>query len=327
MRSALLALLILSRPLLIAQSTPDCLERTIPVGLKIQPGRGVELNKLHFRATSQGQALEVLSAAADAAPRRAVLLVDTSGSMGPGPTGVRKPAIQLAFELGEEAVRKLPPTVSLALILFGELEDKLDFAASRDALARKLDPAQPALVGLAHGRTRLYDALQDASRLMSPPRIGDVIYVISDGGDNLSKTRRQAVRRALQAAGTRVFVVLLDQLPNTIDEETGRADLRRLAEETGGFTLYVAGFTLPRIAMVTNDRTDFTLDPKQRAHLTEATAAMYDTMVAPNLLRLRLPRKLDRFENWKLEMVDNADRAEKNVTLFYPRELAPCEKR
>src|SRR5947209_2512306 len=64
------------------------------------------------------------------------------------------------------------------------------------------------------------------------------VYLISDGGDNLSRSHLNDVRKALAAAQVRLHVTLLAQDgPISPSESLGAADVRELAYESGGLVM------------------------------------------------------------------------------------------
>jgi len=83
-----------------------------------------------------------------------------------------------------------------------------------------------------HGRTALYDAVSAAlDHVSRGSRQRKVLVVISDGGDNASRTSLEAVLAKARASNAVIYTIgLVDPLA----QETNPAVLRRLSEATGG---------------------------------------------------------------------------------------------
>jgi uncharacterized protein with von Willebrand factor type A (vWA) domain len=221
-----------------AQATPpkstSCLEPTIAIGLMPEKrDRPPDLKNATFRATVGGQAVQVLSASPGPPPRHVLLLIDTSGSM--SPQGNAPSKVELAFLLAADAVKRLPASTSVAVMFFGKREETFGFDTTREELTRILRPDQRSVLAMTKGTTALRDAIYDALRFIPSPQPGDVIYVFTDGGDNQSTSREQAVRHALQAAGVRLFAFMtIDPAPPAPDEREGPQSINSLVKVSGG---------------------------------------------------------------------------------------------
>src|SRR2546429_6178011 len=96
---------------------------------------------------------------------------------------------------------------SLALLFFSDqVHEQIGFSDGTPTLAKRLldISANPDYVKKnVLGKTALYDAVLAALHLLDAPGFSDSIYLISDGGDNKSRSNQRDVRRALVSSGVR----------------------------------------------------------------------------------------------------------------------------
>lgn len=151
----------------------------------------------------------------DTVQRRALVLIDVSGSMRGG-------GIEAARAAASTFLTAVPPELQVGLATFDTAPHRLvppttDRASVQDAL-QALDPS---------GETALYDGLQDALAMLGND--GDrTLLVLSDGGDTVSSTTIEQALGAVTSSGVRVDVVGL----NT--DEAQDDVLRRLASAGSG---------------------------------------------------------------------------------------------
>ena len=186
-----------------AQATP-CLKRTVEANVVgYAGGTRPAFIASNFRGQFRDKPIKILSADLDTKPRRIVLLLDASGSMvGPSNEGKWK----IALSVARDAVEKLPTQHSLALVVFAEkLVLSVGSEQSRQANLQHLSKLEPGEKALPKGsrRTALWVALQEGLYVLGSPQRGDVLYAITDGGDNASRARLKEVERALLGAGVR----------------------------------------------------------------------------------------------------------------------------
>lgn len=298
-----------------AQELP-CTSRTVfatAIDREGSPLRG--LTAKDFRARFRGKPAEVRSATLDMGPRRIVLVLDASGSMTSGE------AWDAATVLAQDLYRFAPWNISFALVIFASKvlrtvgwEERLTLFGTLAAL-----PANRALAPQGQRKTALYDAVARALQLLEPPQMGDVIYVITDGGeDNSSKTERSKIRRQMLGREVRVFSFLLLQpfgRARTLEEASALMALRDLVEETGGGMLeLVAAGTLPR----------FWPRSKQDRAALAAAKRLYQQMGVFYRLELELPQLVDKPRRWNLEVVNEKGKRRHEVSVLYSRHLLPC---
>lgn len=181
---------------------------------------------VRFSVTENGEAAEVVSAGTEAAseqPVRAVLVLDSSGSMAGR-------ALQDAKAAARAFIEGMGPDDTVALVAFSDSARTLSgFTGDRAALAAHVDGLR------AGGETALYDALGHAARLVRAADGGrPVIVLLSDGGDTVSASSLDAAVRALADAGAPVYAVVLKT------KEWDPQALRAVTRTTGGRLLETA---------------------------------------------------------------------------------------
>lgn len=320
--SPLLASVSLLSALAFAQD-PSCLHRQVPVNLVDHwgyPQREIETATL--RGDFRGKPVDILKVTKDARPRRIIILLDTSGSM--LETENRK--WTLALQVAGDAAAFLPPDSEVALDTFAEkIEETVDFAKGRNAVAEKII-ALKAGIKTAHSNLRttgLWDSLLGALDRFGRSQPGDVVYLISDGADNTSKTKPQAVEAAYVRGGVRLFSFILiteSTLGLTNPDEVGGAStLQEITRSTGGNIIFLpSGGKL----MLRN----FSLDDKSKAALAYVLGGIYRQMKEFYWLEITLPQQVDKPRDWMLKLANLPDTKRKDLQLRYPPKLFPCSQ-
>lgn len=286
-------------------SSPDpCLRRTIPVTFikNVQNPPPVRLQDLQVAV--KGDQASIISLVQEKLTPRVILLVDTSGSMGPADRGSPKEGYfwRISMQAAKFAADAVPPGASVAMGTFSEhlqLSEFQDWASlSPQVLAfGKQKPSH---------RTALYDAVSNASALFKTPQFADAIYVVTDGGDNHSSIRLHQLEDDLAVRGVRVFVflVMANQL-RTAEERQGVDDMQDVAEKTGG-------------GVITLLSTEWFNKPEAAA----MAKSISDQVAAPNRMELQLTSPLNK----PAKMSVTFPREPKAYTIVYPRLLQPCSK-
>jgi Mg-chelatase subunit ChlD len=299
-----------------AQDT-GCTTRTVPVGVVDREWNFVQgLSAANFRGKLRGHDVEILSASIDTSPRRIVLLLDASGSM-----AMSKEAWHASRSLSEDLIRFAPPRASIAQMAFSEtIKDSAGFDQDRLALLKRQAVMFEHLRG--GGRTALYDAISSARGAFGMLDFGDVIYAVTDAGDNKSRTHPEGLEEDLLTAGVRLFAaVTAHDLPTrsrTPEETEGPYRLRSMAEATGGNVLIVPyGPPIPLAYIKAKGMGD-------RINL--ALQRLYQQMGEFYRLDVRLPETVDKPAKWKLEVLDADGKPNRRVEVHYPQQLMPCAK-
>jgi Ca-activated chloride channel homolog len=182
-----------------------------------------DLEKLHFTVLEDGKPQEVLSFSRDDVPVAVGVIVDNSGSM----LNKRAEAIAAA----KTFVQASNPADEIFVLHFNEelrfgLPLDVPFTGDRDLLGKALDSV------VLTGKTALYDAIhQGLEHLKMSKLTKKALLVISDGGDNVSRSKFADVVREADLSGALFYAIgIYDAMDGDADPKT----LRRLAESTGG---------------------------------------------------------------------------------------------
>jgi hypothetical protein len=146
--------------------------------------------------------------------------------------------------------------------------------------------------------------------MFGPPRNGDVILAVTDGGDNESVAKPADVIDTLQRNGLRLFALWPPLMPPPYPAMIYREDfmtsqLPRMIAATGGEYLGPATW-------LQADRTE------DRERLDK----FYAQMVQYYRLDFQLPESIQNGDEKKLEVRDIKSKFNGNIS--YPRRLAPC---
>lgn len=159
---------------------------------------------------------------AEETPFAAVILLDTSGSMGQNVSLARAAAIRF--------LDGLRANDSAAIYRFDSKVSRVqDFSNSRDVTEKIFDLK-------SYGMTVLNDAVFEAAVLLEDrPEKRRAIIVLSDGADTQSRRSADKALKAALAANAVIYTVdMSDSTQATAALQGNRAVLKRFAERTGG---------------------------------------------------------------------------------------------
>lgn len=267
----------------------------------------VGLTAQNFRARFRGQPVRILSAERDGGPSRVIVLLDTSGSMNGAPSKfltAQKVALALVF--------RAPTSSAVAFMTFSsKVTERMLFDRSREEVAQLVKVLGEKDHPAGEGKTALRDAIAEALRLLSAPNPRDVIYVVSDGGDNASRTNESKLKKALLSSGVRVYGILLSDLePPTEEEEKPREELIHFAEATGGW-------------MLLDEDKGFSDEEQKRAE--SLARSLWARVSESYRLEMVLPEAPDKPRSWDLALID-LPKHKGSVHLYYPGDLMPCSE-
>jgi tight adherence protein B len=152
--------------------------------------------------------------------RTAVLVVDTSGSMGPGGIGAARSA-------ADAYLARVAPDVRVGLVSFADRAHVVTLPTTDRGALRS------GLAGLrSKGETALYDAVIQATRLAGA---GGAVVVLSDGADTVSQADLGQTLGRIQAASVRVSTVAFRT------QDGVRGPLSQIARAGGGQIVAAAG--------------------------------------------------------------------------------------
>jgi hypothetical protein len=296
----------------VAQEDP-CLQRTIPVNTLTEKGyRYASLTAGDIRASLHGMPVKIVSAEPVSASPRVMILIDASGSMlGNGRTWA------LNLSIARALLRYLPDDSLAGLIVFsGSVESHVALTRDREKLEAEIDR-----VASFHDHpprrdrgTAFWDTVRSAIDEFHSEQVGDSIFAITDGEDNLSAARPETVKREVLAHGLRIFsseFFIPDGGPAP-QERPGLADLRDLVETSGGYSVMLnPPPNLPASGISLNGASPAEI----------LLALELRQLVAYYEVKVELPEPINKPQNWKLQA-----KSPKlgDLVAFYPHTLMPC---
>jgi hypothetical protein len=272
------------------------------VGQDFTAQRNIKAEDLEV--TVDGKPVAIVSLSLTSGPHRVVLIVDASSSMHPSDErpGWRRTSLFTATFAADSAPEGAPLAM---LTIRDEPRRESDAFETRERVERRiLDLAKTE----PHGKTALFDSIDQALALLGTPKLGDAIYVVSDGGDNHSHVSFSRLKEKLVSHGVRVFVFPLpgEQFRTTSEEQYGADRMEGLAEFSGGYVIRVPW-------------TEIT--GKEQAWLERSATQIRNQAQAMYELKLDIPGASGRIR--KVKVVVNKG-ARNGGALAYPRELAAC---
>jgi len=283
----------------------------------------------NFKASSSGQPLNVLSANFVNAPAtRTFVLLDTAASMGGiGAQGIDKWKIARAAAL--EFLGAADPKADVSLLAFSAtVGKKFSSSDGRQPMLDWLNSPDSLRPSSLNGKAALHRTLLETAKAMEPSRLGDAIYVITDGRNDSQYSMAASVADELQSSRVRLYSFMLNDTPWTGPYDAGERERERreftdLVKDSGGFgySLHPMGARVGQSFGTDSYRFD------DRTHQTVRVAAYEIESAITNfyILTVGLPPHWPSLENWKLEIVDDHGKERKNLSLGYPSRLARCD--
>ncbi len=315
-------------PLLRAQ-TDACRLRRLSV--IVRDSRGVPIDGLapeDFSAKFKGKAVQIVSLAQADRPRRAVMLLDTSGSMkGIQETGQWK----LALEIVNQFANAFSPHGQLAFLSFDEsIHETIDFSRGNSAVLAQLKRMMDGngfSAKQVQGRTALFDAVHNGWQLLEKPSSTDVLFGVTDGRDNKSRLKQEALERELVRSDVRFYAVLMFDAQGgsrgrTPEELLGPDILDELAETTGGEVFGPVGYRRGHYLYFSSSKYSFS----DKMNIDQALVTFYEGLFHRKTLELELPAApAKKEEKLELKFSSSAQRKWKGAVISYPQKLLPCE--
>ena len=157
-----------------------------------------------------------------------------------------------------------------------------------------------------------------ALHLLDAPGFSDSIYLISDGGDNKSRSNQRDVRRALVSSGVRLHASVLAPTDRAPEEPLGLSDITEMTTATGGVVLGPVGRTRAPHVM------SFDLNQEERQALSVGLQYLEADVLSNVRVELELPETPNKWGEWSLELSHEKQKQFKHTSIAYPRDLAPC---
>lgn len=323
-QSIILASALFGGLLSVAQSPP---KQTVSVLINVldQNGSAVpDLGKEHFQAKLNGRPIDLVGASYSFGPRRIVVLLDMRYSM-------KGESINNAWSIARDALgdvlTEIPTGAQIALLTFSSQVDRIaDFSQGRPTIedwlkhgpSQRSDFKEPTEIHTKDPRrkyTGLLDAVSEATKLLQPSQPGDVVCVITRGGEGYNDVSKADVKKQLLRNGIRLFGFLFVNDVRFEGEPIPPSLVVELAHETGGTVFSIPGREglRARVEFYEGDKTR----EKIRLYAREFSAQVsgfYTLQLDAHVP----PGKLSRVS---AEIVENNGNVRRNVTLAYQRLL------
>jgi len=182
-----------------------------------------DLKKDNFEVTEDGVRQDILSFSHEDLPVATAILVDNSRSM----MNKRNEVIAAA----KAFVRASNPGDEMFVIHFNEkivygLPENVPFTSDQQLLDQALERMD------LDGQTRLYDGILEALKHLKDSKLAKkAIFVISDGGDNMSLGKDGDVIREADLSGALFYGI---GIYDPMDGDANPGVMRKLAQATGG---------------------------------------------------------------------------------------------
>src|SRR5438067_88367 len=178
-----------------------------------------------FEAKVQGKPALIKRVVPAYHPKRAVIVFDLSGSM--------QDKIPAAKMLALGMLRMLPADMRIGFLTFADTVANLigvgEHRGEVQDLVQRIDRRN------AHGRTAAMDAIARAIQMLEPTQPGDLIYLISDGGDNRSRISQSSFEKLMLAKRVRLLTALFWDFKGRTPEELNGPDLfDHISERSAG---------------------------------------------------------------------------------------------
>jgi hypothetical protein len=320
LRSSAVILALLSASVAFSQDA-SCLRRTLPISVLFTQKTGpMSMAPTDFRAEFHGKPVQILSFSRGIHPHRVLILLDASGSMKGEIADNWDAAVYTADQFAESNLS----TVSLGLFIFRQKSgEKIGFSQDNSRVRERL---RQILADRAYrsqhvyGMTPLIDAVEEGARMFGSPRPGDAILLISDGGENASRSKFKALPEGLLEKGIRLFFcfLVIPRADGFIPEEIVKTyDFDQVAETTGGYAIQpFRGETPFGVSLLLSGHPQ----PRTLAILSELDMQL----AGYNLIEVQLPFAPTKLDRWELSLSKEKSREFKDAKLLYPHELLPC---
>jgi von Willebrand factor type A domain len=273
-----------------------------------------DLRVENFRLWLNGKPGVVFGAGYSIAPHRIVVLLDISGSMTESMSG----KWQIVREVVNNFLTQTPGEVPVATVAFTrEVESIFDFSQSRAAIPKWMNENAGYKPNPKRPNTALFDAVLAGLKVLSPVQPGDMIYAITDGGENASHASAAQTREALLKSGVRLYAFLFAEPPPF--DNNAMDSFLDMVDDSGGYAFGVTGHRRPFTPSWGSDfLNDKDMQERVRAFNNELNVQASGFWT----LQTTVPASA-KDTKVKLEIVTPDGKARKDVGLTYPRLLAP----
>src|SRR5579863_6774902 len=159
--------------------------------------------------------------------------------------------------------------------------------------------------------------------MFGAPRLGDSIYLISDGGDSGGNTQATAVGGVLAGSGVRLFAFILEHTvtirSRTPEELAGPAAFPRAVGLTGG-----SAFFVPAPDPADSYRIDLVDKSGKPTQIAMGIQRQVQQILGFYRVEIGLPQSVEKPKNLKLNFAASDKFQRNRFELSYPTLLTPC---
>lgn len=313
LRIAFLVIALLFSVCPLAAGQDSCLHRILPVNALTEKGfRYASLTAADLKASLHGKPVKIVSVQPNDVPPRVMIVLDASGSM---LADNRNWTLNLS--VARALIQYLPTDSLIGLAVFAKtVKAHISPTPDRGRLAAELDriAAYHTVPPRGEHGTALWDALNSVITDFDSPRVGDSIFVITDGHDNESSSRFPDLKRAVLTRSIRIFTSDFWRRDGGLSprESEAESQMRDLVESSGG---YAVGLQEPLQIPASGISLKGTSDAEILLQLQARQ------LVAYYQVEVELPARLDKPQTWKMQAKSPKVG---DLIVFYPRELMPC---
>ncbi len=225
-------------------------------------------------------------------------------------------------EFAEAVLSKLPDDIEVGLVFFA-IKTIPMVPLTKDH-SKLLFPLEALRSGdySDRGGTALRSAVVEAAKIFGTPRIGDTVYLISDGGENESKAQEADVNAGLGGSGIRLFALMVISEENIIgrrsrEELEGAPLMQGLVSANGG--TIVPKFGTRGVASDTVGKKG------QETQLGKEVSQQIEQILNFYRLDITLPEPTDKPRKLNLILKGFDRSTSRKLKLIYPNILAHCQ--
>ena len=312
-----------------AQDDP-CLTRTVVVTAIETQGNPVKnLQASDLAGKLHGQPVQVVSLELTRRRPRIMVVLDMSGSM-VAPDDRVWPITRMMLE---DVVRLDSEAGQMGLALFGTEVFKLvglssDLYAVHKEVAALLRASAENVSPMPERKTALWDALWQAADQLKPPVVGDVIYALTDGGDNHSKHTVEQLKERLLHRGTRVFAFIptadILSRSRSPEDSSGPGILGDAVKVSGGSFISICPDRRSENCQGILPYFGNWISRENRSVLLDAAHRLYQQMAVFYEVKVQLRSPVEKMEKFEINAVDDRGHKRRDIDLLYPHRLPPC---
>jgi hypothetical protein len=315
-----------------AQS-PPCEQRTViasVLGDNGLPLRG--LTAQNFTGELRGKPIKVASVTALSEPRKIVVVLDGSEGMRDADSGKWAMAQAVVGHIVENGPRDAEYTVAIA----GTEEKRLVRGHAMEPIfLNKFSDLFQGIPMATHKARRapIFDVIQGGLALLENSEPGDVVFLVTDGGEESSRVKARDIQRELVVRGVRLFAVTLpmryERQVSVIRPGSGDTSYDEIAEATDFLeTARISGGGILRILPKKgNNEWSFKFTDEQRIAVATSLQRLYLQMMHAYRLELAPGAPVERSTTWKLKVTSPGEVPSKSLRVAHPTYIYPCEQK